>query len=126
MPIAGSNVFPSHIKANAVCTGGLAEQAPASFVARLGPGIERASGERAPRIRHDQRLIVLQHRAEAVAARTRAARIVEGKERGRKYGRGTTARRAGGMLGEAPPIAVVERQGHAFAFAEGGSDSVGE
>jgi hypothetical protein len=126
VPLARRQVFPTYIQANALCPGGLAQQAPTSFVAGLGPGIERAGGERPARIRHDQRLVVFQHRAEAVASGTRAAGIIEGKERRCEHRGGAAAGRAGGVLGEAPPVAIVERQGHAFTFAECSSDGVGE
>src|SRR6266550_8264369 len=79
--LARRNILPTHIQANAAGTSGLAQQAPTSFVAGLGPGIERPIGERAQRIRHDQRFVVLQHRTEAIAPRAGAARIIEGKER---------------------------------------------
>src|SRR5207249_9699391 len=116
--LARRNVLPTHIQANAAGTSGLAQQAPTSFVAGLGPGIERPIGERAQRIRHDQRLVVLQHRTEAIAPGTRAARILEGKERGRQGGSRAATRGAGRMLGKTSPVAVVERDGNAFAFAE--------
>ena len=116
--LARRNILPTHIQANAAGPGGLAQQTPASFVAGLGPRIERPIGERAQRIRHDQRLVVLQHRTEAIAPGTRAARIIEGKERRREHGRGAAAGRAGRVLGKAPTVAVVQRDGNAFAFAE--------
>src|SRR5437016_5106839 len=45
--LARRNILPTYIQANAAGTSGLAQQAPTSFVAGLGPGIERPIGERA-------------------------------------------------------------------------------
>src|SRR2546426_4161533 len=78
----------------------------------------------AARIGHDQRLIVLEHRAEAVARGAGAARVIEGEEAGSERRGGRPAGGAGRMLGETAPVPVVERHGDALAFAEGRRDRI--
>src|SRR5207244_8414403 len=57
--------------------GGLAQNATVALVARLGPGSECALRQAFPGVGHDERLIVLQDGAEAVARRAGAPRVVE-------------------------------------------------
>src|SRR5213592_3279490 len=104
---ARRDVLPRGIEVDAAGTRGLAQQPPASLVAGLGPGIERAIDQRRLGVRDDQRLVVPQHRTEAVARGTRAARVVKGEKRWREQGRGAPAGRTRGVLGKAPPVTVV-------------------
>ena len=79
----------------------LRELAAHVVVARLGPRIDRAVAQGALRIGHDQRLVVLEHRAEPVAPGAGASRRVEGEELGRGRRRGGAVVRALEPLGEA-------------------------
>src|ERR687898_3415406 len=82
-------------------SGKVEQYSAARLVARLGPGIDSSLSETLLRVAHDERLIVFQHRAEAVAVGARAARIVEGEE-GRSHRNGRRiAVAAGRELGEA-------------------------
>src|SRR6185503_18660029 len=56
------------------------QQLAARFVARLGPGVDRPFEQAAAGIRDHQRLVVLQHRAEPVAAAAGTPRRVEREE----------------------------------------------
>ena len=79
------------------------QQATSRLVARLGPGIDHPLAQGQRRIGDDQRLVVLENGAEAVAAPAGTPRIVEGEQgRGNRGGWSITAA-AGGMLGEAKP-----------------------
>jgi hypothetical protein len=98
--------LPRRVRVRAELAGRLEQQAAAGVVTGLGPGIDRTVGQAAGRIRHDQRLVVLQHGPEAVAAAARTPRVVEGEEgRRNRQGRGV-ARAAGEQLGEAEPFRV--------------------
>ena len=100
----------------------LEQDPPAALVARLGPGVDRPLGEAALRVGDDQRLVVLQHRAEAVAGGAGAPRVVEGEERRGDHGGRRVAAAARGPAGEPEPSAVVERQRDALALLEGDGD----
>ena len=116
----------------------LGERAPLVLVARLRPRIDRAVAQRARRVGDDERFIVLERRAEAVAPLARAARAVEREELRRRRRRARAVVRALEALGEAQPrrpALGVERRRHrlgeeddavAVAFAERGADRVGE
>ena len=104
----------------------LPQQPAAPFVARLGPGIERSLCERACWIGDDQRLVVLEHGAETVAARAGTPRVVEREQGGCERRPGGAAVGAGRVLGESPPRPVVERDRDPVALVEGGRHGVGE
>src|SRR3989440_2299887 len=119
-------VLPRRIERDALGPRGLAQDATAALIARLGPRIERALREALPGLGHDERFVVLQDGAEAVAPGAGTPRVVERKQDRRERGRGRAAVRARGMSREATAIAVVERDGNPLAFVEGGGDRVGE
>src|SRR6266851_1895676 len=52
--LARRDVLPRRVQIDATGSSRLTQQAPASLVAGFGPGIQRAVGEGAPWIRHDQ------------------------------------------------------------------------
>ena len=84
--IGERDLLPRRIHRDPVLLRELGQRASLAVVARLGPRIDRAFAQRAIGVGNDQRLVVLEHRAEAVARRARAARIVEREElrRGRR------------------------------------------
>ncbi len=133
----GRQPLPRRVERNALALRELGERAPLVVVARLGPRIDRAFAQRPARVRDDERLVVLERRAESVAALTRAARAVERKQlRRRRRG----ARAIVGALvafGESKPVrrprcercrnALGEQDDAiAVALAEGGADRIGE
>ena len=65
----------------------LGERAALVVVARLRPRIDRAVAQRALGVGDDERFVVLEHRAEAVALLAGAARRVEREELRRRRGR---------------------------------------
>src|SRR2546427_1976652 len=126
VPVALGQVAPRGVERDSAGARRLAQAAAPALVAGLGPGVERAAGQAARRVGHDERLVVLEHGAEAVAGGACAPRIVEGEQRGHERGRGGAAVRAGGMRRVAAPVAVLERHGYPLALAERGGDGVGE
>ena len=126
VPVALGQVAPRGVERDSAGARRLAQAAAPALVAGLGPGVERAAGQAAGRVGHDERLVVLEHGAEAVAGGACAPRIVEGEQRGHERGRGGAAVRAGGMRRVAAPVAVLERHGYPLALAERGGDGVGE
>src|SRR5437660_12108993 len=97
-----------------------------ALIARLGPRIERALRKALPGLRHDERFVVLQDGAEAVAPGAGTPRVVERKQDRRERGRCRAAVRARGVSREATAVAVVERDGNPLAFVEGGGDRAGD
>src|SRR6185503_19318532 len=93
---------------------------------RLGPRVERPADDGARGVGDDERFVVLEHRAEAVAPGARATRVIKGEEVRRERRRRGAARGAGGMLGEAVPVAVVEGERDALPLVERGCDRIGE
>ena len=101
------------------------EAAPC-LVARLRPWIDSAFADASPRVRHYQRLVILERRAEPVAGGAGTARAVERKEdrRDRRAGRITAAARR--VLGEAQAAAVVNHDRDTIAFGKRGRDRFGD
>ena len=93
------DLAPRHVHGDLVLLRELGERAPLVVVARLGPRIDRALAQRAVGVGNDERLVVLEHRAEAVTRRARAARIVEREELRRGRGRARAIVRALEALG---------------------------
>src|SRR5205807_9476391 len=112
-------VAPRGVQRDALRPRGLAQDAAPALVARLGPGVERAAREALAGVGDDQRLVVLEHRAEAVAPRACPPRIVERKQDRRERRRRRAAAGARRVRGKAPAVAVLERHRDALAFAEG-------
>src|SRR4051812_21006848 len=82
----------------------LEQQPAARFVAWLGPGVD-GPARQAPRgVRHDERLVVLERRPEAVALAAGAPRVVEGEQRRRDGGCRSVAGAAGGEARESEPV----------------------
>ena len=80
LALGAGKQLPGLIQRDALALGELGERAALFLVARLGPRIDRAVAERARGVRNDQRFVVFENRAEAVAPVARAAGVVEGKE----------------------------------------------
>src|SRR5436309_15836133 len=95
-------------------------------MARLGPRVERAFGERAGGVGNDERFIVLKHRSEAIAGGTGTAWGIKGKERGREHRGRAAARGAGGVVGKAPPVPAVEGEREACTFPARRAESVAD
>jgi hypothetical protein len=114
--------FPGPVGIGAQLPRGVVEQLAAALVARLGPGIDRAFDEAPGRIADDEALVVLQHRAEAVAAAARPSGIVEREQQRGKRCRYGVAGAAGELLGESEPAGRVEHDRDPFALDEGQRD----
>ncbi len=103
------------------------QELAARLVPGLGPRIDGAILETAPRIGNDQRFIVFEDRPEAVASGAGSPGMVEGEERRRAAGGAGVAGAAGIVLGEPEPGSrLVHRDGHALALGEGGGDRLGD
>src|SRR5262249_5318470 len=116
-------VAPRDVERDAALLRELGERAALVVVARLGPRIERAFGERALGVRDDESLVVLERRAETVAGGASAARIVEREELRRRCGRGAVAFGALEARGKAPRVLGAvgeEREALAVALGERG------
>src|ERR1041385_9332653 len=83
-------VLPRRIERDALGPRGLAQDATAALIARLGPRIQRALREALPGWGHDERFVVLQDGAEAVASGAGTPRVVE-REQDRRERRGGRA-----------------------------------
>ncbi len=123
--------LPGHAHRDLVLAGQLAQAVAPVLVARLGPGVDGAVGQRALGVRYDQVEIELEGGAEAVAGRAGAQRAVEGEERRDGLGKRAVAVGAAEALGEGEslPIPVPSAGEHhslALAFGEGRADGVGE
>ena len=81
-PVGGLELVPRRLSDRRRAPGVLEQHLPARLVAGLGPRVDGAVGQAALGIGHDERLVVLQHGAEAVAGGAGAARVVEGEEGG--------------------------------------------
>ena len=124
--MARLELVPGLVRIGAQAPGELEQQLAAALVPRLGPRVDGALGEAEVGVADDQRLVVLQHRAEAVAVGTGAAGVIEGKERRRHHGGGSVACAAGRRAGEAESAAVVQGERDAFTLLERGRDRLGE
>src|SRR3989454_3503601 len=93
-------VFPRRIERDALGPRGLAQDATAALIARLGPRIERTLRKALPGLGHDERFVVLQDGAETVASGAGTPRVVERKQDRRERGRGRAAVRARGRSEE--------------------------
>src|SRR3989442_4849779 len=100
-------VLPRRIERDALGPRGLARDATAALIARLGPRIERALRQALPGLGHDERFVVLQDGAETVASRAGTPRVVERKQDRRERRRCRAAGRARWMSRAA--TAVVRR-----------------
>src|SRR5246127_5585046 len=80
--LLGSKLSPRDICGNAAASRPFASLLQEHAVTRLGPGFDRAVIERLARVRHDQVQIEVDRISKALATRTRAIRVVEGKEAG--------------------------------------------
>src|SRR5206468_9239418 len=104
----------------------LGERATLVVVARHRPGMERAVAQRSLGMRDDERFVVLQNGAKAVALGARTARTVEREKLGRRSRRTRAVVRALEALGEPQRTALGENDGVAIAFAECRRDGVGQ
>src|SRR2546426_7757850 len=116
MPGLPRQVLPRRIERDSLRPCGLAQEATAALVARLGPRIERALCQALPGVGHDERFVVLQDGTEAIAPGAGAPRVVEREQDRRERGSCRAALRTRGMGREATAVAVVEREGNALAF----------
>jgi hypothetical protein len=71
---------PGRVGVDPLATRELDDRPPLRLVARLAPRVDGAVAQRALRVRDDEPLVVLEHRAEPVARLARAARVVEREE----------------------------------------------
>ena len=95
--------LPSHVGGNAFALCEFCQRATLVLVARHAPRIDRAIAQGSIGVGHDEGLIVLEGRAEAVAPTARATRTVERKELRRRRRRSRSVVRALEALREAPP-----------------------
>src|SRR2546429_467502 len=109
-------IAPRRIERDAAGARRLPQDAPAAFVTRLGPRVERPLRQAFLSVPYDERLVVLEHRPESVAPRTRTARVVVGKQDLRQGGGWRGAVRACRGVGEAAAVPVLERPPHAPAL----------
>src|SRR6267143_1933016 len=82
--------------------------ATSAFVPRFGPRIERTLRQALPGVGHDERFVVLQDGAEAIAPGARAPRVVEREQDRGERGSCRAAIGARGMGGEAAAVAIVQ------------------
>src|SRR6267378_4315810 len=115
-------VLPRRIERDSLRPCGLAQDATAALVARLGPRIERTLRQALPGVGDDERFVVLQDGAEAIASGAGAPRVVEREQDRRERGSCRAAIRARWVGREATAVAVVERDGNALALVESGGD----
>src|SRR6267154_1833029 len=113
-------VLPGCIERDSLGPCDLAQDATPALVARLGPGIQRTLRQTLPGVGHDERFVVLQDGAEAIAPGAGAPRVVEREQDRRERGSCRAATGTRGMGGEATAVAVVECDGNALAFVESG------
>src|SRR4051812_4265567 len=137
LPLRRWELVPRGVHRDPLALRELGERAALVVVARLGPRIDGAVAQRAGRVGNDQRLVVLENRAEAVALRARAAGIVEREKLGSRRRRNRPVVGAVEALGEAQLVHgeaverrndVVGEQDHAVAFTLGerGSDGIAQ
>jgi hypothetical protein len=110
---------PGLVQRDAFALGELREHAPLALVAGLRPRVDGPVAQGALRVGHDERFVVLEYRAEAVARRAGAARVVEREELRRRRRHPRAVVRALEALGEAQRPAVGEDHDRvAVALAE--------
>jgi hypothetical protein len=120
------DLVPGLLPGDAARAGHVAQQAPAPDVARLGPWVDRAVRQAAGRLGDDERLVVLEHRAEAVAAGTGAGGVVEREQRRGEPGGGGAAPEAVRGAREIEDLGAGEHAREALAFAKREGEGVGE
>ena len=101
---------------------GVEQEPPARLVPGLGPRVDGPVRQRQRRVRHDERLVVLQHGAEPVARGAGAAGVVEREERRRRRAGGRVALAAARVLREPEAAGVVDHDRDPFPLLEGGGD----
>src|SRR6185437_3533508 len=106
MPGLPGQILPRRVERDSLCPCGLAQDATAAFVPGFGPRIERTLRRALPGVGHDERFVVLQDGAEAIAPGARAPRVVEREQDRGERGSCRAAIGARGMGGEAAAVAV--------------------
>ena len=130
-PVGRLELVPRLLRVGAEAPGEVQQDAAARLVARLGPRVDRAGGEAARGVGDDERLVVLEDRAEAVAPAAGAARVVEGEESGCDHGSRRVTGAAGGEPSESEPVPSrrewgMEHDRDPLALLKGGRDRFGE
>ena len=137
LPRGGRELVPRHVHRDAFALRELGERAALVVVARLRPRVDRAVAQRTCRVGNDERFVILERRAESVAALARAARTVEREQLRRRSRRARSVVRAFVSFGEAqlagrllcergPNRRGEQNDAIAVAFAKRRSHGVGE
>src|SRR5260370_38942670 len=116
LPVAFREPLPGGVERDAPGPGRFAQDATPALVARLGPGVERAAGQALVGVGDDERLVILEHRAEPVAARAGATRVVEREQDRREPWRRRAALGARGMRRKAAAVSLPGRRRRPLAL----------
>ncbi len=119
--------FERLLDVEAVVAGQTGEHLEVELVAPV-PAADAARRQRQMRVGDHPRRVEEADRAEAVAARAGAHRIVEGKEARLQFGQREAAHRAGELGGEQmfPAVIHLHRDGAAVGVGEGGFEGLGQ